>query len=107
MTSTSPQPPDLSQLSISPQQSRLHDHAQAAFDFEALQRQQQQQQMPQPQAPLPAMDPAMMGYAPYQQQYYYADPNGYPAYMDMSQQMMPYEMYPAPDQRTSQPVIYY
>ena len=53
----------------------------------------------------------MMAYAPYQQQYYYAaDPNAYPPgpYMDMSQQMMPYEMYPAgPDQRGSQPMIYY
>ena len=67
------------------------------------------QQQPQP---VPQMDPAMMGYAPYQQQqYYYPYPNGYPAaYMDMSQQMMPqYEMYPPPphDQHTPQPVIYY
>ena len=40
MTSTSPQPPDISSLSISPNQSRLHD---PAYDFDALQRQQQHQ----------------------------------------------------------------
>ncbi|KAI0832678.1 hypothetical protein BC628DRAFT_339604 [Trametes gibbosa] len=57
----------------------------------------------------PPLDPAMT-YAPYPQPYYYPEQYGYPPYVDMSQQVMHYEMYP-PEQHHphshSQPVVYY
>ena len=53
-----------------------------------------------------SMDPAAMAYAPYQQPYYYPDPNGYPGYMDMSHQHVQYDAYP-PYEQHAQPVIYY
>jgi hypothetical protein len=53
------------------------------------------------------MDPAMMGYPPYQQQYYYPPEHyGYSQYMDMSQ-VAQYEMYPTDSHSASQPAIYY
>ncbi|PSR93796.1 hypothetical protein PHLCEN_2v4691 [Hermanssonia centrifuga] len=55
-------------------------------------QQQQQQHQPHP------VSPPMMAYVPYPQQYYYPDPNGYPPYMDMSQPVMQYEVYPPHDQ---------
>ncbi|KAI0677295.1 hypothetical protein C8Q78DRAFT_960743 [Trametes maxima] len=63
----------------------------------------------------PSMDPAM-AYAPYPQPYYYAEQYGYPPYVDMSQPIMHYEMYPPEPQHHphhshshshSQPVVYY
>ncbi|KIP12895.1 hypothetical protein PHLGIDRAFT_138691 [Phlebiopsis gigantea 11061_1 CR5-6] len=54
----------------------------------------------------PPMDPAAMAYAPYQQPYYYPDPNGYPGYMDMSHQHVQYDAYP-PYEQHAQPIIYY
>lgn len=48
---------------------------------------------------------AMMAYPAYQQPYYYPDPNGYPGYMDMSAQVVQYDMYP-PYEQHAQPVIY-
>jgi len=60
----------------------------------------------QPQPNYQVVDPSMMGYAPYQQQYYYPGQYGYPPpYMDPSQ-VMNYEMYPQSDQ-SNQPIIYY
>ncbi|KAI0082344.1 hypothetical protein K474DRAFT_1655080 [Panus rudis PR-1116 ss-1] len=55
----------------------------------------------------------MMQYNPYQQQYYYPEQYGYPPYMDVSQHIMPYEMYPPPSHHDHpqnaqpQPIIYY
>lgn len=56
-----------------------------------------------------AVDPSMVSYNPYQQPYYYPGQYGYPpAYMDMSPQVVNYEMYPAdPRPSQSQPLIYY
>ncbi|KAI0776202.1 hypothetical protein BD413DRAFT_610874 [Trametes elegans] len=63
----------------------------------------------------PPMDSAM-AYAPYPQPYYYPEQYGYPPYVDMSQQVMHYEMYPPEPHHQphhshshshSQPVIYY
>ncbi|KAI0353088.1 hypothetical protein OH77DRAFT_659601 [Trametes cingulata] len=50
-----------------------------------------------------------MAYAPYPQPYYYPEQYGYPSYVDMSQQVMHYEMYPPPEHHHShsQPVVYY
>lgn len=56
MTSTSPQPPDLSGLSISPQQPRLHD---PPYDYDALQAGQRQQQFHF------STSPAITGQIPY------------------------------------------
>ncbi|KZP20120.1 hypothetical protein FIBSPDRAFT_827195 [Athelia psychrophila] len=52
------------------------------------------------------MDPSMMGYPPYQQQYYYPAEGygGYGQYVDMSQPS--YEMYPA-DPHANPPAVYY
>jgi hypothetical protein len=64
---------------------------------------------PSDEAPLPQQvqpAPAVMAYPAYQQQYYYPDPNGYPGYMDMSGQVVQYDMYP-PYEQHAQPVIYY
>jgi hypothetical protein len=52
------------------------------------------------------MDPAVMGYPPYQQQYYYPEQYGYSPYMDMSQ-VAQYELYPPDPHGTSQQPIYY
>lgn len=64
----------------------------------------------QSQSQYQAVDPSMVPYNPYQQPYYYPGQYGYPsAYMDMSPQVVNYEMYPA-DARPpvqSQPIIYY
>ncbi|KAH9850828.1 hypothetical protein C2E23DRAFT_301800 [Lenzites betulinus] len=55
----------------------------------------------------PPMDPAM-AYAPYPQPYYYPEQYGYAPYVDMSQQVMHYEMYPPEHHPShSQPVVYY
>ncbi|KAJ3487990.1 hypothetical protein NLI96_g3143 [Meripilus lineatus] len=62
-----------------------------------------------PQPHYQAVDTSMVSYNPYQQPYYYPGQYGYPpAYMDMSPQVVNYEMYsqdPRPPQ--SQPIIYY
>lgn len=53
------------------------------------------------------LDPAMMGYPPYQQQYYYpAEQYNYSQYMDMSQ-VAQYDMYPTDSHSASQRAIYY
>lgn len=53
------------------------------------------------------MDPAMMGYPPYQQQYYYPPEHyNYSQYMDMSQ-VAQYELYPTDPHAASQPAIFY
>jgi len=53
------------------------------------------------------MDPAMMGYPPYQQQFYYPSEHyNYSQYMDMSQ-VTQYEMYPSDPQAASQATVYY
>ena len=52
-----------------------------------------------------AVDPALMGYSPYPQQYYYPEAYGYPTYMDMSQ-VGQYEMYPSEPQ-APQGTVYY
>lgn len=81
------------------------DHASAAEQGEASQQQQQQQAVELSQAP--QMDPAM-AYAPYPQPYYYPEQYGYAPYVDMSQQVMHYEMYPPEHHPShSQPVVYY
>lgn len=57
-----------------------------------------------------ARDPAAMSYPGYQQPYYYPDPNGYPGYMDMSNQVPQYDYYPPYEQhyeQHAQPIIYY
>ena len=55
----------------------------------------------------PAVDPAIMGYQPYQQQYYYPPEHyGYSQYMDMSR-VAQYEMYPSDPHAASQPPVYY
>ena len=73
-----------------------------------------------PQPPMghthtPSMD-SNVGYAPYPQPYYYhPEQYGYPPYVDMSQQMVHYEMYPPeqqhpqphPQHHPSQPIVYY
>lgn len=64
-------------------------------------------EQPPPQPPMghthtPSMD-SNVGYAPYPQPYYYHPEHyGYAPYMDMSQQMVHYEMYP-PEQQHPQP----
>lgn len=64
-------------------------------------------EQPPPQPPMghthtPSID-SNVGYAPYPQPYYYhQDHYGYVPYMDMSQQMVHYEMYP-PEQQHPQP----
>lgn len=52
------------------------------------------------------MEPAVMGYPPYQQQYYYPEQYGYSTYMDMSQ-VAQYDLYPQDPHATSQQPIYY
>lgn len=53
------------------------------------------------------MDPAMMGYSPYQQQYYYPQEHyGYPPYQDMSQ-MPQYDMYAPDPHAPPQQAVYY
>ncbi|KAI0796975.1 hypothetical protein C8Q75DRAFT_802638 [Abortiporus biennis] len=59
----------------------------------------------QPQAQYSAVEPNMMAYAPYQQQYYYPGQYGYAPYMDMSSQAMNYELYST--EHNNQPIIYY
>ncbi len=75
---------------------------------------------PPPQLPMghthtPSMD-SNVGYAPYPQPYYYHPEHyGYAPYVDMSQQMVHYEMYPSEQQHPqhhqqhhpSQPIVYY
>lgn len=77
-------------------------------DGQQQEAQLQHQPLPHPPQPLqPQPDPSMMAYM-YQQPYYYPDPNGYPGYMDMSPQVMQYDLYPQHyDQHAPQPVIYY
>ncbi|CAL1700494.1 unnamed protein product [Somion occarium] len=56
------------------------------------------------------LSPPMMPYNPYAQPYYYPEGYGYNPYLDMSQPVMHYEMYPADpnNQRgQSQPILYY
>lgn len=56
-------------------------------------------------APHPSMDPNMMGYSTYSQQYYY--PNYmYPQYMDMTQ-IPPYEYYPSDPRLQGTGTVYY
>ncbi|EJF62355.1 hypothetical protein DICSQDRAFT_135946 [Dichomitus squalens LYAD-421 SS1] len=63
-------------------------------------------QPPMGHAHTPSME--SIGYAPYPQPYYYPEQYGYPPYVDMSGQMMQYEMYPPEHQHhPSQPVVYY
>ena len=59
----------------------------------------------QQQSQVPSMDPVAVAYPPYQQPYYYPDPNGYPGYMDMSNQHVQYDAYPY--EQHAQPIIYY
>lgn len=55
----------------------------------------------------PPMDPSAT-YAPYPQPYYYPEQYGYAPYVDMSQQVMHYDMYPPEHHPShSQPVVYY
>ncbi|KAI0057543.1 hypothetical protein BV25DRAFT_1830941 [Artomyces pyxidatus] len=56
------------------------------------------------QAPEP-VDASMMGYAAYQQQYYYPEQYGYPPYVEVPQQSVQYEGY-ASDPRAPQPAYY-
>jgi hypothetical protein len=54
-----------------------------------------------------AMDAAMIGYPPYQQQYYYPPEHyNYSQYMDMSQ-VPQYDMYLSDHHAASQPAVYY
>jgi hypothetical protein len=53
-----------------------------------------------------AVDPAIMGYSSYSQQYYYPEPYGpYPQYVDVSQ-IGQYEMYSS-EPRAPQGTVYY
>ncbi|KAI9000769.1 hypothetical protein BD414DRAFT_472688 [Trametes punicea] len=81
---------------------------------DALSEHQRARQQPLEHSQGPPMESAM-AYAPYPQAYYYPEQYGYVQYMDMSQQVMHYDMY-APEQQHhhhhhqhshSQPVIYY
>jgi len=63
--------------------------------------------VPDHQQPSVSAVDAAMAYQPYPQQYYYPDRYGYPAYMDMSPQVMQYDMYPPADHHAQQPMIYY
>lgn len=75
-----------------------------ALDEESIAAPNGLQHIEQPQ-PLVAEQP--MAYPAYQP-YYYPDAYAYPTYMDMSPQVMHYEMYPPADHRTPQPpMIYY
>ncbi|CDO73789.1 hypothetical protein BN946_scf185015.g118 [Trametes cinnabarina] len=78
---------------------------------------QQHQQPPDEYSQAPQMEPAM-AYAPYPQAYYYPEQYGYGPYVDMSQQVMPYEAYAPSEHHNhhhshshshshSQPVVYY
>ena len=71
-------------------------------------------QPPVGHAHTPSMD-SSVNYAPYPQPYYYPEQYGYAPYVDMSQQMVHYEMYPPEQQHPhshhqhhpSQPIVYY
>ena len=69
----------------------------APASSEQLEGAEQSQQMP--------VDPGM-SYAQYQQPYYYPEQYGYPQYMEMSSQVMHYDVY-NPDPRQPQPILYY
>ncbi|OJT05382.1 hypothetical protein TRAPUB_3823 [Trametes pubescens] len=64
-------------------------------------------QQPAEYSQTPPMDPSA-AYAPYPQPYYYPEQYGYAPYVDMSQQVMHYDMYPPEHHPShSQPVVYY